>query len=109
MGYVVSVAQLDRVSASDAEGCGFDPRRIRHKKSCLFGGFFYGIKNRGIEPERARADRKPPVEVFVASGAVFLFEREAAAPRSEIRKQAGDPRRIRHKKDHAKGGLFFMI
>ncbi len=29
----VSVAQLDRVSASDAEGCGFDPRRIRHKKA----------------------------------------------------------------------------
>ena len=25
----VSVAQLDRVSASDAEGCGFKPRRIR--------------------------------------------------------------------------------
>ena len=26
----VSVAQLDRVSASDAEGCEFEPRRIRH-------------------------------------------------------------------------------
>lgn len=24
------VAQLDSVSASDAEGCGFDPRRVHH-------------------------------------------------------------------------------
>ena len=24
------VAQLDRVSASDAEGCGFDSRRVHH-------------------------------------------------------------------------------
>ena len=27
----VSVDQLDRLSASDAEGCEFEPRRIRHK------------------------------------------------------------------------------
>ena len=26
----VSVAQLDRVLASDAKGCGFNSRRIRH-------------------------------------------------------------------------------
>ena len=27
--YAVPVAQLDRVSASDAEGCEFEPRRVR--------------------------------------------------------------------------------
>lgn len=27
---IVPVAQLDRVSASDAEGCEFEPRRVRH-------------------------------------------------------------------------------
>ena len=27
---VARVAQLDRVSASEAEGCGFDPRRAHH-------------------------------------------------------------------------------
>ena len=63
--------------------------------------------DRGSEPERARTDRKPPVEVFVVSGAVFLFEREAVAPRSEIRKQAGNPRRIRHKKSSLCGGFFY--
>ena len=36
------VAQLDSVSASDAEGCGFDPRRVHHKKSPI-AGFFYGL------------------------------------------------------------------
>ena len=36
----VSVAQSDRVSASDAEGCEFEPRRIRHKKTTE-GWFFY--------------------------------------------------------------------
>lgn len=41
MGYVVSVAQLDRVSASDAEGCGFDPRRIRHKKAAFMAAFLW--------------------------------------------------------------------
>ena len=30
----VSVAQLDRVLASDAKGCEFEPRRIRQKISC---------------------------------------------------------------------------
>lgn len=27
----VPVAQLDRVLASDAKGCEFEPRRVRHK------------------------------------------------------------------------------
>ena len=34
------VAQLDRVSASEAEGCGFDPRRARQNKHHLQGWFF---------------------------------------------------------------------
>ena len=33
------VAQLDSVSASDAEGCGFDPRRVHHAKSPFMGLF----------------------------------------------------------------------
>ena len=77
---------------------GSSPAADAIKTSRLYGGFFCGINNKGLEPERARTDRKPPVEVFVVSGAVFLFEREAIASRSEIRKQAGNPRRIRHKK-----------
>ena len=68
--------------------------------------FFCGIKNKGLEPERARTDRKPPVEVFVVSGAVFLFEREATAPRSEIRKQAVSPAADAIKTSRLYGGFF---
>ena len=35
----VSVAQLDRVLASDAKGCEFEPRRIRQKHNSLVGVF----------------------------------------------------------------------
>ena len=37
---VAPVAQLDRVLASDAKGCWFDPRRVRHKKNPYQGIFF---------------------------------------------------------------------
>ena len=37
------VAQLDSVSASDAEGCGFDPRRVHHEKSPITGFFSWSI------------------------------------------------------------------
>lgn len=36
----VPVAQLDRVSASDAEGRGFESLRVRHLLKPPFGGFF---------------------------------------------------------------------
>ena len=39
------VAQLDSVSASDAEGCGFDPRRVHQSPPC--GGFCF---RRGENP-----------------------------------------------------------
>ena len=55
----------------------------------------------------ARADSKYLVEVFVFRGAALLFEIEAVAPRSEIRKQAGNPRRIRHKRSCLYGGFFY--
>ena len=74
MEYVVSVAQLDRVSASDAEGCGFDPRRIRHKKSCLYGGFFYGIKNRGVKKCICFANRKKNRKRSVSKHKNFSLE-----------------------------------
>ena len=48
--YNVSVAQLDRVSASDAEGCGFNPRRIRHKRIPVCGDFFMAEKIGGLNP-----------------------------------------------------------
>ena len=76
------------------------------KTSRLYGGFFCGINNKGLETERARTDRKPPVEVFVVSGAVFLFEREATAPRSEIRKQAVSPAADAIKTSRLYGGFF---
>ena len=38
--YNVPVAQLDRVSASDAEGRGFESLRVRHKKPSVEDGFF---------------------------------------------------------------------
>ncbi len=34
------VAQLDRASDYGSEGCEFEPRRVRHKKSLPCGGFF---------------------------------------------------------------------
>ena len=37
------VAQLDRASDYGSEGCEFEPRRVRHKKSLPCGGFFYGL------------------------------------------------------------------
>jgi len=32
------VAQLDRVSASEAEGCGFDPRPVQYFSTSFFNG-----------------------------------------------------------------------
>ena len=50
------VAQLDRVSASEAEGRGFESRRARQlEKNPLFGDFFVGAKRRGEEATRALA------------------------------------------------------
>ena len=70
----VSVAQLDRVSASDAEGCGFDPRRIRHKKSRHKGGFFYGIKNRGAWSDIPIKNRGAWSDIPIKNrGQVYLF------------------------------------
>ena len=45
--YCVPVAQLDRVSASDAEGCEFEPRRVRH-----FFSFDAHIKNKRYAQKR---------------------------------------------------------
>ena len=46
----VPVAQLDRVSASDAEGRGFESPRVRHlkKKPLFMSGFF--MASRVVEP-----------------------------------------------------------
>ena len=44
-GFNVSVAQLDRVSASDAEGCRFKSRRIHH----LYAGFLQNKKKKKIQ------------------------------------------------------------
>ena len=54
------VAQLDSVSASDAEGCGFDPRRVHHEKSPIAGFFSwsfppYPAAARAAEPHPAAA------------------------------------------------------
>ena len=35
--YFASVAQLDRASPSDGEGCGFDSRRVHHTRGYAFG------------------------------------------------------------------------
>ena len=37
----VPVAQLDRVLASDAKGCEFEPRRIRQNKKTIVKIVFY--------------------------------------------------------------------
>ena len=37
------VAQLDRASDYGSEGCEFESRRARHKKTPLLGVFFYGL------------------------------------------------------------------
>ena len=47
------VAQLDSVSASDAEGCGFDPRRVH--QSPFYGGFCI---RQGSSPWFARRRRR---------------------------------------------------
>ena len=57
------VAQLDSVSASDAEGCGFDPRRVHHKKSPIAGFFSWSIlphaaADRAAEPHPVAALHK---------------------------------------------------
>lgn len=43
----VPVAQLDRVSDSDSDGCRFDPCRVRQNiiEALLFRAFFYTLYN----------------------------------------------------------------
>ena len=51
------VAQLDSVSASDAEGCGFDPRRVHQQKKPPCGAFFVGLPCRIDPPGSSRRRR----------------------------------------------------
>lgn len=46
----VPVAQLDRVSASDAEGRGFESLRVRHLKAALSRRLFYKRLPDKVEP-----------------------------------------------------------
>lgn len=54
------VAQLDRVSASEAEGCGFDPRPVQYfSTSFLNGEIFYG--SRQNQATRTRVKTATPM------------------------------------------------
>src|SRR5450432_1027517 len=44
---IASVAQLDRASASEAEGCGFDPRRMQWSRIGLITLEFRGLRKIG--------------------------------------------------------------
>ena len=75
----VSVAQLDRVLASDAKGCEFEPRRIRqtHNRLSVMEGLLCVYK-RGYERAgfrlRARIKITAAPVIFTASGEVFFNE-----------------------------------
>ena len=59
------------------------------KKTANKAVFFYGMNNRGLEPERARGDRKSSVEIFVPSGESLLMSKRQRGERmlqTELRK-----------------------
>lgn len=49
------------------------------QNSSLEGVCYMGKRKMGFEPERARGDRKSPVEIFVPSGESLLMSKQAAA------------------------------
>ena len=69
----VPVAQLDRVSASDAEGRGFESLRVRHKKSTVWC-FFYGVYRHLRQAKEATATAGSQ-DVFDRSEVVELEKR----------------------------------
>lgn len=88
------VAQLDRVLASDAKGCGFEPRRVR-QKSPKIGGFC--VIRRVFEPTETGSTRRSRRDGSIAelrrrSGVVkrshprrFCMAKETGAPKNPPR------------------------
>ena len=71
----VSVAQSDRVSASDAEGCEFEPRRIRHKKNHR-GVVFFVLQRREARTEKLTFKKVSGGKFFdVRRGFVWRFDK----------------------------------
>ena len=62
------------------------------QNSSLEGGCYMGKRKMGFEPERARGDRKAPVEVFVPSGDSLLARYlEEARVIERYKQNSGNP------------------
>ncbi len=76
------VAQLDSVSASDAEGCGFDPRRVHQQKKPPVGLFLLvcpAASTHRVRPAEGGTRRSAPKYPSPAPRGAFLLVCPAAS------------------------------